>query len=113
MAATVNAAKWKSYVGGRPVTLSLINARKGLMYVIDVTLNENYATGGIPVELKQHGAKTINWVFVSKPSRGESFTVDISNGKIQVWNGVSEMTDADTTFATTAITLSLLVFAST
>ena len=115
MATAVNTTKYKNYVGSKhPTPQALISsARKALVYVVEITFDAAYATGGYTdASLKRFGAKTIDFTFWDTGKIGLSAFYDKANDNIQFFtDGGVELANASA--VPNGKTISALVFART
>ena len=115
MATTIDVRSYQDYVGSRhPTPQALISsARKALFYVLKLTFDARYSTGGYrDVDLKQYGAKSIQFVLFGNSNIGATPYYDDATGAIQFTdNAGSEL--ANNSAQPNAKTIEVLVFART
>ena len=67
---SVSPESWKSYIGTKRYGVDkFVDARHTLLYVVDVSFDgdDDYAVGGIAVDLKVEDASRILWAFSDDP----------------------------------------------
>lgn len=85
MATTVNTGDYENYVGSKhPTPQALISsARKALIYVVKLTFDANYATGGYTdASLKRRGATKIDFVIWGNSKVGPQPYYNKTNDKV-------------------------------
>ena len=115
MATAVSVSDYQRYVGSKhPTPQALISTARGaLIYVVEMTFDAAYATGGYTdVSLKHFGAKKVQFTFFDTGKIGLSAFYDKDADKVQFF------TDAGVELANASVvpngkTISALVFART
>ena len=98
MATEVSNAKWNVVAGSRiPSFQALVSQSRASIYMLELTFKDNYATGGLEVDLKARGVKHVDFVLFGSSDTGYILSYDIANGKVLAYTGAGELANASNT----------------